>query len=160
MTQLKDEASQCSAVCGLLLRVLVAATATGLVLLQGCANRPVNERITRPAPEASYNVASQIARRPAHDPATLFVLAFSGGGKRAAALSYGVLEELRRTPIVVDGHRRRLLDEVDMIAAVSGGSFTALAYALYGEQLFSEYEPRFLKRDVQGALIGRALNPG
>ena len=68
------------------------------------------------------------------------MLAFSGGGTRAAALSYGVLEELRRTEIVVDGKRRRLVDEVDVITGVSGGSFTALAYALYGDRLFAEYE--------------------
>jgi NTE family protein len=89
----------------------------------------------------------------------LFFLAFSGGGTRAAALSYGVLEELRRTEVVVDGQRRRLIDEVDVITGVSGGSFTALAYAFYGERLFSDYEQRFLKRDVQGDLVKRALNP-
>ncbi len=54
---------------------------------------------------------------------------------------------------------RRLIDEVDIITGVSGGSFTALAYALYGDRLFGEYEERFLKRDVQGALVQRALNP-
>ena len=54
---------------------------------------------------------------------------------------------------------RRLIDEVDLITGVSGGSFTALSYALYGDRLFSEYEERFLKRDVQGALTRRVLNP-
>ncbi len=63
------------------------------------------------------------------------------------------------TEIAVDGQRRRLIDEVDIITGVSGGSFTALAYALHGERLFSEYEQRFLKRDVQGDLVARALNP-
>ena len=63
------------------------------------------------------------------------MLSFSGGGTRAAAFSYGVLEELRRTEITVDGQRRRLIDEVDIITGVSGGSFTALAYALHGERL-------------------------
>src|SRR5262249_18312211 len=58
-----------------------------------------------------------------------------------------------------DGHRRRMLDEVDIVTSVSGGSFTALAYALYGDRLFSEYESRFLKRNVQGELIARAINP-
>ncbi len=48
------------------------------------------------------------------------MLAFSGGGTRAAALSYGVLEELRRTDVVVKGKHRRLLDEVDLITGVSG----------------------------------------
>ena len=46
-----------------------------------------------------------------------------------------------------------------MITGVSGGSFSALAYALYGDRLFAEYEGRFLKRDVQGTLFGRTLNP-
>ena len=87
------------------------------------------------------------------------MVSFSGGGTRAAAFSYGVLEELRATEIIVEGQRRRLIDEVDLITGVSGGSFTALAYALYGERLFSEYESRFLKRNVQGALLRRTLNP-
>ena len=98
-------------------------------------------------------------KRQNNDPHTLFILSFSGGGTRAAAFSYGVLEELRRTDIVRDGQYRRLLDEVDVITGVSGGSFTALAYALHGDRLFDEYEERFLKRNVQGTLISRALNP-
>src|SRR5512145_2908943 len=57
------------------------------------------------------------------------------------------------------GGKVRTLDEVDVITAVSGGSFTALAYGLYGDQLFEGYEGRFLKRDVQGELIARVLNP-
>ena len=87
------------------------------------------------------------------------MLAFSGGGTRAAALSYGVLEELRRTQIRVRGDTHPLIDEVDLIAGVSGGSFTALSYALYGDRLFTEFAPRFLKRDVQGELLARALSP-
>ena len=91
----------------------------------------------------------------------LVVLAFSGGGTRAAAFSYGVLEFLRRTEVVgPKGNKVRLLDAVDMITGVSGGSFTALAYGLYGDKLFADYEQRFLKRDVQGELVARALNPG
>ena len=53
----------------------------------------------------------------------------------------------------------RVIDTVDVITGVSGGSFTALAFGLYGEKLFDNYEPRFLKRNVQGTLIARALNP-
>ena len=58
-----------------------------------------------------------------------------------------------------DGEKVRLLDAVNMITGVSGGSFTALAYGLYGDKLFDDYEQRFLKRDVQGELIARALSP-
>jgi NTE family protein len=134
--------------------ILLAAVA-----LAGCASRPINERITQFDPKSGYRPYLLIPKRLNNDPHTLFILAFSGGGTRAAALSYGVLEELRRTDIVIDGQRRRLIDEVDIITGVSGGSFTALAYALYGERLFSEYEERFLKRDVQGGLVSRAMNP-
>jgi NTE family protein len=127
--------------------------------LAGCASRPINEPIDKVDPQAGYRPYLLIPKRQNNDLHTLFVLSFSGGGTRAAAFSYGVLEELRRTSVVVDGQQRRLIDEVDIITGVSGGSFTALSYALYGERLFDEYEERFLKRDVQGALIARALSP-
>jgi len=130
-----------------------------ILALAGCASRPINEPISEVDPHAGYRPYLLITKRPNNDPDTLFILSFSGGGTRAAAFSYGVLEELRRIDITVDGERRRLLDEVDIITGVSGGSFTALSYALYGERLFSEYEERFLKRNVQGHLISRALNP-
>jgi NTE family protein len=48
---------------------------------------------------------------------------------------------------------------VGFISGVSGGSFTALAYGLYGEKLFEDYPERFLKRNVQGELIKRSMNP-
>ena len=96
---------------------------------------------------------------PDNDPKTLFILAFSGGGTRAAAFSYGVLEELRRTPVGAPDARHTMLSEVDLISSVSGGSFTALAYALYGEQLFEHYEQQFLKRDVEGELLKRLFDP-
>src|SRR5262245_64772696 len=126
-------------------RVITCLLAT--MALGACATRPINEPITHVDPRAGYRPYLLIPKRQNNDPHTLFVLSFSGGGTRAAAFSYGVLEELRRTEIVVDGKRRRMIDEVDMITGVSGGSFTALAYALYGDRLFSEYEARFLKRD-------------
>jgi NTE family protein len=127
--------------------------------LAGCATRPINEPITHVDPKSGYRPYLIIPKLKNNDPHTLFILTFSGGGTRAAAFSYGVLEELRRTEITVNGKPRRLIDEVDLIMGVSGGSFTALAYALYGDRLFSEYEERFLKRDVQGALVSRGFNP-
>ena len=130
-----------------------------IVALEGCAGRPINEPISQVDPRSGYRPFPLMQKRQNNDPQTFFVLSFSGGGTRAAAFSYGVLEELRRTEIVVDGRRRRLIDEVDLITGVSGGSFTALSYALYGERLFSEYEERFLKRDVEGTLLARLLNP-
>jgi len=96
---------------------------------------------------------------PGNDPQTLFVLTFSGGGTRAAAFAFGVLEELRRTPIGAPTGTHTALDEVDLVTGTSGGSFTALAYALYGSTLFDMYQDAFLKRNVQGALLERLFNP-
>jgi len=132
---------------------------TALIIITGCAQRPVNEPITQVDPKSGYRPHLLIPKRQNNDPKTVFILSFSGGGTRAAAFSYGLLEELRRTERVTGDQRRRLIDEVDLITGVSGGSFTALAYALYGERLFAEYEDRFLKRNVQGELFIRSLNP-
>jgi hypothetical protein len=141
---------------------LVRAAILAALVLCGCATvAPVNVPVGRVEPETGYRIAKLLGRHrgPANNPDALLFLAFSGGGTRAAALSYGVLEELRRTPIRVKGHQHSMLDEVDLVAGVSGGSFTALAYALYGERLFAEYQDRFLNRNVQGELIQRVLNP-
>jgi len=70
-----------------------------------------------------------------------------------------VLEELRRTPVHTADGTHFALSEIDLITGTSGGSFTALAYALYGDKLFEIYEHAFLKRDVQGTLVGRLVNP-
>jgi NTE family protein len=91
---------------------------------------------------------------------SLFIcLAFSGGGTRAAAFSYGVMDELFRTKIVPKGVEKSLLDEVDCISSVSGGSFTAAYYGLFGERLFADFRAEFLERNIQGAIGGRILNP-
>src|SRR5882672_10552582 len=55
----------------------------------------------------------------------LVLLSISGGGKRSAAFGYGVLKGLRNFVISINGQERRLLDEIDMMIAVSGGSFPA-----------------------------------
>lgn len=134
---------------------LLLAAALGL---GACATRPVNPPIKEARAESGYDFRTRERDFTRGD--TLVILAFSGGGTRAAAFSYGVLEYLNRTQLVAaDGSKRRLLDSVDIITGVSGGSFTALAYGLYGEKLFAEYEQRFLKRNVQGEIIARSFNP-
>ena len=139
-------------------RSVCIALATTLLVLAGCATRPVNPPITHTNPSSGYRFETRQAH--AKDKDNLVVLAFSGGGTRAAAFSYGVLEFLRRTEVVgPKGNKVRLLDQIDVITGVSGGSFTALAYGLYGDKLFTDYEQRFLKRDVQGEIIGRAFSP-
>ncbi|MGF1684906.1 hypothetical protein [Photobacterium minamisatsumaniensis] len=46
-----------------------------------------------------------------------------------------------------------LLDEIDFISSVSGGSFTAAYYGLYGDDIFDHFEDDFLYHDVGGDLL-------
>ena len=88
------------------------------------------------------------------------VLTFSGGGKRAAAFSYGVLEALRDVKVTTpDGEVHPLLDEIDLISAVSGGAFTAAYYALHGRDTFDAFAPRFLNHDTEKDLWHKVLKP-
>lgn len=89
----------------------------------------------------------------------LLALAFSGGGKRSAALAYGALRGLRAITVVENGQRRPLLDDVDYIASVSGGSFPATYYGLYRDEIFKSFETEFLKRDVNAFIWGIYLLP-
>jgi NTE family protein len=140
------------------LRGIVLLLVVSLSLLGGCATRPINPRLTNYQVSAETQFEKLEHNRGTHE--DIVVLAFSGGGTRAAAFSYGVLEALRRIEIVSSsGHKVRLLDEVDVVTGISGGSFTALAYGLYGEKLFDSYEQQFLKRNVQSSLTWRILNP-
>ena len=140
------------------LRMVGFAAISALLLLGGCATRPVNPPIKEVDANSGYTFQTRQKHFKSQD--NLVILAFSGGGTRAAAFSYGVLEYLRQTEVVApNGSKVRLLDAVDVITGVSGGSFTALAYGLYGDKLFTDYEQRFLKRNVQGELLTRALRP-
>ena len=124
----------------------------------GCATRQVNPPIVRYDPNNGH-LLERLEKNPGEQQ-DLVILAFSGGGTRAAAFSYGVLEALRQIQFVNgNGCKTRMLDEVDLITAVSGGSFTALTYGLYGEKMFDLYEDHFLKRDVQGEIVSRSLDP-
>jgi NTE family protein len=89
----------------------------------------------------------------------LLVLTLSGGGTRAAAFAYGALRGLAESRLMVEGRERRLLDEVDIISAVSGGSFAAAYFGLRGEGIFDDFEEVFLRKNVQGGLIFEMLRP-
>jgi NTE family protein len=133
--------------------------ATAAALLAGCATLPSGTpELSQVDPQQGYRFTTR--PRAADNSTGLFVvLTFSGGGTRAAALAHGVLEELASTEIEWEGRRRRLLDEVDSISAVSGGSVPAAYYALHGDRLFDDFASKFLHQDVQAMFTRRLLNP-
>ncbi len=128
--------------------------------LAACAVRPYNPPLPNQAIAGAPPSYTFDQRLPRNSPKLFVVLTFSGGGTRAAAFTLGVLEKLADTAIAVDGQTRRLVDEVDVITAVSGGSFTAAYYGLFGDRVFTDFAARFLYRDVQAEMLAEVLWPG
>lgn len=133
-----------------MLLALGACTTYGVV-----QNVPLN-----PADPSPVYALSGFAKNPRlHSSELMLAVAFSGGGTRAAALSYGVLQELRDTRVRMNGKDQSLLDAITVISSVSGGSFTSAYYGLYGNRIFADYEDRFLRSDVEGALVRGFMDP-
>lgn len=130
-----------------------------LSLTFGCeyARPTMNAPLPQWNPEYGYRFANLPPSLANSTDSFFIVVSFSGGGARASALSYGVLRELARTPIVWDGYRKRLVDEINIIHALSGGSFTATYYALYHDRIFHDFEYRFLRKDWESELRTRIL---
>ncbi|MBU0680722.1 MAG: patatin-like phospholipase family protein [Proteobacteria bacterium] len=125
-------------------------------MLTACAHYAENVPLHTYQPDSGYMYPAPLETQ---EQDKLFIaLAFSGGGTRAAALSYGVLKELNATPLP-GNPGFTLLDEVDLISSVSGGSFTAAYYGLFHKEIFKDFESRFLHRDIQGELMRKLYNP-
>lgn len=132
--------------------------AAGLALLSACGTTPTRERPLRSVVPLTAPVLAPGVE--ANSDKLFVAVTFSGGGKRAAAFSYGVLEALRDVKVTTpDGDQHTLLDEIDLISAVSGGAFTAAYYAMNGEEIFDSYAPRFLNHDTEKDLWRKVLKP-
>jgi len=130
------------------------------LFLTGCASygKISNFSSAESPSDASYSIKKAAQSQRSGD--VTLVMSFSGGGTRAAALAYGVLQALRETTATIDGKAQRLIDEIDLISSVSGGSFTAAYFGLNGEEMFSDFEHKFLRRDIGGELVHGLFNPG
>jgi NTE family protein len=119
--------------------------------LGGCAtihNEPLN------VPLGAGDAASVDAGRamPTDSDDLLIGLAFSGGGTRAAAFSYGVLSEFDRTEAGPLRRNGPLLDRIDYASGVSGGAVTAAYFGLKGRAALLDFRERFLLRDAEESL--------
>jgi NTE family protein len=95
----------------------------------------------------------------ATSPELFAAFAFSGGGKRSSAFGYGVLSALREITVDYGHGPRPLTEEIDVVTGVSGGSFTASAFALHREDFFKTYVDTFLKFDLNAEIFGMYLLP-
>lgn len=121
------------------------------LMLAACAGTPLNLPRNKPA----------AAPPTVHSPTTLngdvqVALSFSGGGLRAAAFAYGVLEGLREQPARPG---RNLLEDVGFITSVSGGSITAAYFGLHGTEGLKDFRDKVLMRDGEAGLRFSLLNP-
>ena len=55
-------------------------------------------------------------------------MTFSGGGSRAASLGYGVLEQFKMSPVRPTEKGSTLLQNIDIVYGVSGGSVLAALF--------------------------------
>ncbi len=121
------------------------------LLLAACAGGPLNPPRNKPA------VAEPLVRKPPSEPRdTVVALSFSGGGLRASAFAYGVLEGLREQPSVAGSN---LLEDVGFITSVSGGSITAAYFGLHGAEGLKGFREKVLLRDGEAGLRFSLLNP-
>jgi NTE family protein len=115
----------------------------------GLRNAPINSALTDEAlagPQAAAGAA------PLQESAeTAIGLSFSGGGTRASAFAFGVLQELGRTDART-ASRSSLIDQVSLVSGVSGGSVTAAYFALHGRETLGNFRQKFLVQDAESSL--------
>lgn len=126
-----------------------------LAVLAGCAawNKPIN------APLKGENASLVEVTPESIGKGEVYVgLAFSGGGMRASAFAYGMIEELRAQGAIT-GTPDGLLDHVRLVSGVSGGSVTAAQLGLYGPRGMDGYRERYLITNAETYMANSVLNP-
>jgi NTE family protein len=148
------------------LLLFVGFLALFLPAFSACAHYPINRELNKDKPQT--RVRSDLPEFPERSEELYLLVALSGGGMRAAALSYGVLEALSMIEVPTPDNavdpsngqaKRTLLEEIDVVSSVSGGSFPAAYYCLYKDRIFEDFKDRFLYYKVQEQLILRLLSP-
>ncbi len=92
-------------------------------------------------------------------PDLLVLVAMSGGGKRSASFGFGALKGMREVMLQTATGPRPLLEQINVISGVSGGSFPASYYGLYHDQAFGRFETDFLYDDTNSYIFGIYLLP-
>ncbi|MEJ0020800.1 MAG: patatin-like phospholipase family protein [Acetobacteraceae bacterium] len=136
------------------LAACASLTVTDTTPLPATAMAPVNgDRISI----GGYRLDALSA--PGYAPDLLVLVAMSGGGKRSASFGYGALKGMRSVTVPTADGPRPLLEQVDAISGVSGGSFPAAYYGLHREEAFGKFETDFLYQDTESYIWGIYLLP-
>ncbi|MGH1356154.1 MAG: patatin-like phospholipase family protein [Thalassovita sp.] len=126
------------------------------LFLVGCS--AVNKPLNQPLSEGQNPSLADVTLDAPTDGEVYIGLAFSGGGMRASAFSYGLLEELRAqtaSPKNPDG----ILSEVRLVTGVSGGSVTAAYFGLNGPKALNGYRENYLITNAERYMANSPFNP-
>jgi NTE family protein len=135
----------------------IAAVALVGACLAGCATLPSYPNQPLAADTANPDFQPLPPNEQPDEP--VIIMAFSGGGSRATALSISVLRQLRAVTYTLHGKSWRLIDRVQVVSSVSGGSVAAAYFGLYGPDKMDGIGPDFLDRDNMATLGWTAANP-
>jgi len=145
------------------------AAAVAMLLLASCGhvvNLPINQPVADA--NAGLGLADVLRPSPSWDDDIMVGLAFSGGGMRAAAFSFGVLKEMAQANVSLRGQRTPLIDHIDFVTGVSGGAVPAAYFGLKRRAALDDFRERFLIRDAEESLntaisignVSRAISGG
>jgi NTE family protein len=119
-------------------------------LVVGCTqtirNDPINQALSANPAQVEAGLSPDV---PTNYEDTIVALSFSGGGMRAAAYSYGVLQGFEETRVPSRSGPVSLLDRLDFLSGVSGGSVLAAYYGLKGRAALADFKQRFLLVDAE-----------
>ena len=125
-------------------------------ILSGCASTLLNHPRNLPQPPLDQNPVDTLRAAQDVGSETMVALSFSGGGLRASAFSFGVLQGLADHQ---SKDRQTLLDDVAFITSVSGGSITAAYFGLHGVAGLKKFREVGLLRDGEAELRLSLFNP-
>lgn len=139
----------------LLNRTLLASS---MVLLTACHSilyQPA-KTLTQIDPEKGYRLEKTMQQ--ALEKENLVIVTFSGGGSRAVSLGYGVLEQFQQATVRPTERGDTLLQNIDVVYGVSGGSVLAAYLALEGQETIPKFKEFFLKKDFQKKVINEVFS--
>lgn len=139
----------------LLNRTLLASSMALLTACHSILYQPA-KTLSQIDPEKGYRLEKTMQQ--ALEKENLVIVTFSGGGSRAASLGYGVLEQFQQATIHPTERGDTLLQNIDVVYGVSGGSVLAAYLALEGQETIPKFKEFFLKKDFQKKVINEVFS--
>ena len=126
--------------CGVQRAVRAGCVIASAALLAACTaihNDPINTALSADPRQVEAELGADV---PTNYDDMVVALSFSGGGTRAAAFSYGVLQGFEQTRVPTRAGNVSLLDRLDFLSGVSGGSILAAYYGLKGRDGYADFK--------------------